>query len=558
MKKLIFAVIIVIYSNIIQAKLSVQTDAKVKKGEPFRLTITTDYAPTGLPDLTPLQTNFTIISTAKSTNYSIINGHATSNNQWVILLLPKKTGTLTIPAIQVGQEHTQVKTIDVVNDLIGVDNPTDTVKQDVLLKAELSNKSPYVNEQVIYTVKLYNSRRLLDVNYQGPQVDDALLIPLGDGRLYQTAENGRIYSVEEQQYAIFPQKSGELKITPPSFNALIYDAIPEPIHIQAAASILQVKAAPINFRGKTWLPAKQVNLAEKYDQTSMSIEQGNTLRRTITLQAIGTPAQLLPSLTFASNDQFSVYSEKPIEKNRFSQFELIGTTTFNVTYLLNKPGKITLPAIQIPWFNSVTNKEEIATLPSLALDVTASANTTSSNASTNKTATITNETTEEVASSSAQNSNDASKTKLLQPTVTDGMAWWLAGGFAFAWFITLLLWRWKQGSQLRFSNAISRRKLLAQLKQACLANQPESARAALLNWARLQWPNMAFLNLADVSRVVNDTALKSEINNLSKVLYHISQQSWHGERLWKAVANYKVNHSTSNNKNRSLKPLNPF
>ncbi|STX30161.1 KQDN repeat-containing protein [Legionella beliardensis] len=563
MKKLIFAAIIVLYSSIIQAELSVQVDAtNVQKGETFHLIITNDSATTGIPDLTPLQTNFTIVGTQRSTNYSVINGKATSSNQWIIALLPKKTGNLTIPAIQVGQEHTPAKTIEVTKSQTNATS-TDAVKQqDVILKAELSNNTPYVNEQVIYTVKLYNSRRLLDVNYQGPQVDDALLIPLGDGRRYQAAENGRIYAVEEQQYAIFPQKSGEIKITPPSFNALIYDSMPEPVHIQAAASQLKVKSVPLNFQGKNWLPAKQVNLAEKYDQTLTSIEQGNTLRRTVTLQAIGTPAQLLPNLTFTSNDKFSVYPEKPIEKNSFRQFELIGTTTFNITYILNKPGKVTIPAIQIPWFNIVTNKEEVATLPALTLNVIASTNNTSTNANitANKKVDQNNDTSQEVASIT-KNSNHASDIKpplvTLKSKVTNNIAWWLASGFALAWLITLLLW-WKQGSQLPFVKATRRKKIIAQLKQACLTNQPELARIALLNWAHLQWPNRVFLTLADVNRLVNDRALKHEINELSKVLYHINQHTWQGERLWKIISNYKANDPTSKSKVRPLKPLNPL
>ncbi|MGQ3889205.1 BatD family protein [Legionella sp. CNM-1927-20] len=558
MKRLIFAVIIVIYSSIIHAELTLQVDAtKVKKGETFRLTITNDKMPTGVPDLTPLQTDFTIVGTERSTNYSIINGTATSSNQWTVLLLPKKTGVLSIPAIRVGQEYTQAKTIEVVNDQSSTNPTTVDKQQDVILTAELSNKHPYVNEQVIYTVKLYNSRRLLDVNYQGPQMDDALLIPLGDGRRYQAAENGRIYSVEEQQYAIFPQKSGELNIAPPSFNALIYDAIPEPIHVQASASKLQVKPIPASFQGKNWLPAKQINLTEKYDQTTNSLQQGNTLRRTITLQAVGTPAQLLPSLTFNNTDQFSVYPERPIEKNRFHQFELIGTATINITYLLNKPGKITIPAVQLPWFNIVTNKTEIATLPELTLNVVA--NTTNSTNASTTTATAVPMQQSPTTTPKIDNETEVNNSQLindLSSESTNNLPWWLAGGFAIAWLLTLLLW-WARNRPGTASH-ISKRKVFAQLKQACLTNQPELARVSLLNWARWQWPDLEFLNLDDINKIVSDMALKREINELSRAIYHPGQYNWRGEKLWQLVANYKRDPMSRANKDRPLKPLNPL
>ena len=48
-------------------------------------------------------------------------------------------------------------------------------------------------------------------------------VPFGGERRYQVNKNGRTYAVEEQQFALFPQKSGDLKIKPPVFNALVYD-----------------------------------------------------------------------------------------------------------------------------------------------------------------------------------------------------------------------------------------------------------------------------------------------------------------------------------------------
>ncbi|WP_131782521.1 BatD family protein [Legionella gresilensis] len=557
MKRLIFAFIIVIYSNIIHAELTMQVEAtKIQKGETFRLIITNDKMPTGVPDLTPLQTDFTIVGTERSTNYSIINGTATSSNQWTVLLLPKKTGVLSIPAIRVGQEYTPAKTIEVTN-VQNNSNPTTINKQqDVILTAELSNEHPYINEQIIYTVKLYNSRRLLDVNYQGPQIDDALLIPLGDGRRYQVAENGRVYSVEEQQYAIFPQKSGELNIIPPSFNALIYDAIPEPVHVQASASKLKVKPIPASFQGKNWLPAKQINLTEQYDQTTNSIQQGSTLRRIITLQAVGAPAQLLPRLTFNNTDQFSVYPEKPIEKNRFRQFELMGTATTNITYLLNKSGKVTIPAIQLPWFNTVTNKTEIATLPALTLNVVD--NVANSNAATTAVTTQQSQTIPpKIKHETDLNSIQPINAFTLNGKSNGNLPWWLAGGFALAWFLTLLLWWWTRKRPSTLGH-INKRKVFAQLKQACLANQPEQARISLLNWARWQWPDLEFLNLDDINKVVSDIAFRREINELSKAIYHSEQSNWRGEKLWQLVTNYKSNSTSRANRDRPLKPLNPL
>lgn len=213
----IISLLILVYSGVLFAQLSMQLESsKVQIGQSFRLILTLDGQSNAVPDLTPLQDNFKIVGTERSTNYSLINGQARTLNQWTVFLVPIKLGMISIPSLQVGQEHTAPTNIEVTagNSTQTTDKPL-AKQEDIQLIAEVDNKTPYVNQQVIYTVKLYNSLQLLDTDFQGPQVDNALLVPLGDGRQYQTTENGRLFSVVEQQYAIFPQKSGELTVNPP-------------------------------------------------------------------------------------------------------------------------------------------------------------------------------------------------------------------------------------------------------------------------------------------------------------------------------------------------------
>lgn len=60
-----------------------------------------------------------------------------------------------------------------------------------------------MNQQAILTVKLLTSRRLIDVDYQPPKLQDGILIPIGSGNQYQTMINGTLYAVEEQKYVFF-------------------------------------------------------------------------------------------------------------------------------------------------------------------------------------------------------------------------------------------------------------------------------------------------------------------------------------------------------------------
>lgn len=549
MKKILLSLFLFVCYNFAFAVVTMQLESsEVQTGQPVRLILTLDGAQTdGVPDLTPLQQDFTIVGTERSMNYSVINGRANSVNQWIILLMPKRTGTLPIPPIQIGQEKTLASSVKVTAQAPDV-NKTGVVQQDqeVMLLTEVSVDNPYVNQQVIYTVKLYTSRRLLDADYQPPQVEDALLIPLGAGNRYQTINQGKVYAVEEQQYAVFPQKSGELKIKPPTFQALVYDAVPQRVNVQAKTVVLQVKPVPAHT-GKGWLPAKQVSLSEAYDRNTTSLPEGSTLVRTVSLQAVAVPAQLLPTLDFASSNQFSVYPEKPSEKNTLRQHDLVGSMTVKVTYLLNRTGQITIPALKLPWFNTVTGKEEISSLPAITINVTPVS------ASTKQIQPPHSLATNQLSQLTAKAKPTGIEKQLPELNSKTNLAWWVAGGFAIAWMLTLGLWFWqKQRRELGQSKGHS----LKRLREACLNNNPYEARDALMKWAHLQWPDENILNLTDLEKRVSDRSFRQQINELAQALYHDTpQKSWQGEALWRCVNSLKTTTQVTIDKTNPLPPI---
>jgi len=219
MKKLLIIGFFCLFSLAANAEIKVQIDpSQVNIDTSFRLILTQDNLQNGgIPDLTPLQKDFMILGTEHRMNYSVINGQAQSSSEWTITLKAQKEGKLTIPAIKIGSEYTAPTIINVAASAAPQSTSTDNSNQQqrLYLTTSVNEKKPYVNQQIIYKVTLYNSKHLLDSDYQGPQVENALLIPLGAEKRYQIQKNNTTYLVEEQNYAIFPQKSGPLKIKSP-------------------------------------------------------------------------------------------------------------------------------------------------------------------------------------------------------------------------------------------------------------------------------------------------------------------------------------------------------
>lgn len=545
MKSCIVTIFLFCWSGLLSATISTDVEPnRVSLGETFRVVFTVENDPSvgGMPDLTPLQRDFTILGTERNESYSIINGQAHSVMQWGILLSAKKIGELTIPAIHIGSEKSTISHVTIVGNTAvppqGKHHATGAVDE-VLLNVETDPRQPFVNQQVIYTVRLYNSQRLLDATYQPPRVEDALLIPMGDGRRSQTFLNGQRYEVEEQQYAIFPQKSGLLTITAPSFNALVYDVVPRRISVHADTQSLAVKPMPADYKGAHWLPAKALRLIETYDNLSSSMLKGGTLVRTVRMEADGVPGQLLPALSFKTNSDYSLYLDKPVWRNKARQQTLVGSATTKVTYLLNKAGQVTIPALHISWFNTVTGKEEEASLPARTIDVRGAASVKQRPSSAGKT--------QKSGAMMAQTIaiDNASHRVLGWRVLGVVLVFLLASGCLYGWF------RISASRRLR-------RRTLKRLRLACFDGNPQMAREALLSWARVQWPEVHILNLHDLIKRACDASLEQELNLLSDALYgHQKKSSWQGEPLWNAVWAYAHHRSSKKKKTAELPPINP-
>ncbi len=177
---------------------------QIHVGETFNLIFTMDSKDNGIPNLLPLRQDFEIQGTQQSVSYSILNGQTQSVSQWIVLLIAKKAGRLTIPAIHFAHEISPPIIINVLaNGSHRVQKQTQDIGKSLFLKTSAEPKEVLINQQIRYTVQIYNSEHLLDAEFQPPSVENALLIPLGESQRYRTTVDDKDFLVEEQEYVIF-------------------------------------------------------------------------------------------------------------------------------------------------------------------------------------------------------------------------------------------------------------------------------------------------------------------------------------------------------------------
>ena len=531
------------------AQLKTEVDRSViNEGETFNLILSLS-GKVGLltPNILPLQNDYKVLGTSKSSQMSVVNGQRNTESRWVITLMAKKTGALSLPTIQLGSYKSKPLQIKV---LPADKSYTDHNQGDVFLEAKLETPTPYVQSQAVYTVRLYFAVGLVSGALSDPTVDNALITRLGKDANYHTDRNGRYYQVIERRYAIFPQQSGTIEINPPVFTGVIqdennsfgYDHFFGPtgrsIKLLAPVSTLHVKPKPNSAATEWWLPADEMSIAEEWSQSPVEFRVGEPITRTIKLRAKGLMAAQLPEISLKNLADMKVYPDKPKLSNLFDGNTLVGERIDKVALIPTREGYFTLPAIRVKWWNISKNRFEIMLLKQETLRILPAVHAT-------------NEVSQPVLKSSA-----ALPPAVMQaPLASQDMLTRQFGRYGlFATGITLLLWFFtlffymRQQLDQKFSEQsgdlvdANRKHGLAKankrLRQACHQHQPIAAKQALLHWAQRQWPDRRLINLSQITNQIDFEPLQLELELLDQVLYAEDSMPWDGVKLYRAVQAY--------------------
>ena len=508
----------------------------VTLGETFELLIKSDTKTNSSPDLEPLQADFEVLSQSQSSSISVVNGEFSQVSQWSLTLMAKRSGRLTIPPISIGPYSTQPVPLRVVETVNTADEPND-----VYIETETTPDSPYVQAQVIHTLRLYWRVQMSNgsLNELNINKGDAIVERLGEDKNYEQTVNGHRYHVLERRWAIFPQVSGPLQIAPLLLQAQIpgnssrsrlpgfFSRDLRTIRRHSKATTLDVQPIPDTYKEANWLPARQLIINEIWSNGKDAFIQGQPVTRTISILAEGLTSGQLPELDVAEVDELRVYPEIPSLKNMLSKDGIRGLRQQKTAIIPNNSGEYLLPAIHISWWDTETKQKQVATLPARTIRVKPSAASPVLGPAAETLTPLSgiSETTQEFPAAAIE-----------APLVT-GPWRWVSLLLALGWAGSLAF----GGYYLRRKPTISEiteppvnvnaQQARGALKSACQAHQLSAARAALIDWVKARWPEKP-PTLATLIQQVGSASLAEAIQAMDASGYADGAGDWDGTTLW--------------------------
>ncbi|MDJ0700194.1 MAG: BatD family protein [Woeseiaceae bacterium] len=520
----------------------------VDLNESFTLELVVDGNADVEPQISVLDDAFFVGQSSQLSNTTIVNGQISRSRTWTYTLMAKQSGEITIPPIPVGADRSNPVTIRVREP-----SKAPPGEAEVFVTSEVDFDETYVQAQILYTIKIYRAVATRQPSLREPQISGAeVLVELaGDERNYDAVLNGKAYNVVERVIAIYPQESGEIQISPARFEArVLRDGRITGRKVFNSGShtidILPQPAPPDDYPNAAWLPARDVQISEEWSREPRTMKAGEPLTRRVRLSALGQLETQLPAIEPPPVDGINMYPDRPelsraveaggIRGIREDQYAMIGVGA----------GPVEIPPLELPWWDIEAGEWRVARLPAHAIEVIAAR-----------------------MSSAPQPEPvpEANEVTTPQETVdpgADGELWRrIAELLAALWVVTLLAWWWS--SRPRKERSAEPRELpvhkqqakhLKRARKAALETDAAELKAALLDWARLQWPDDTPRSLGALSVRVSEP-LAGELRLVSAASYGPSGQGWDSQSLASALRSFSVLSGEYETDRNTLPPLMP-
>ena len=558
-------------------------------GEPFQLILETRDAAQGQqPDLGVLENDFEILGVTRSFRTTVVNGNRDDVAEWHLTLIPRQLGVLEIPSITFGSERSAPLDISVVDSSskpsLADQRPvartvgTDTIPSGppVTLSARVDESEPFVQEQVIVTLRLESKVPILEGQMGEPQVEGALVERIGQDQQGSGEADGQPINWVERRYAVFPQQSGPITIervgfeglTPttaqpqarrpqrgglrsrmdalmgssPFGGSLFNDAFmddffgnafgPRGQTIRASSDPIALAVQPRagSAQEARWLPAQDLAIVELWGEGQTqppTLKVGEPVERLVALRARGVTATQLPEPVLGETPGFKQYNAPSQTDVDEENGEIVSIRALPTTLIPTEPGDYELPAVQITWWDTDEDVEKTTTLPARPVTVLpgVEGDLAAGFPPVGAAPTSPRNTPSESAPQPAPEKRD--------------LSWLLAGGLFGFFLISLggLLWIRRSTSQTEPGWMAQRRSVQQQQKalaRACRENNPLDAETALVGLGRALWPDQSVASALDVARLLEEPMLETEVSLLLSARYAAEDKAWNGNSLWTA------------------------
>lgn len=475
------------------------------------------------PDFNPLNRDWRILATNQRSEISFRNGKIRATTIWQLTLAPQREGHLIIPALQWKNDTTASIAVRVAPITQSLQQQLDEL---LFFRTEVVQpKRVWVQSQIIYRIALYYSQDVqLGKNLIPPAPDNTRVQALGQAYSGREQLQGVVYWVVRQNYAIFPQISGQLRLAPELMTG--YARLPgygnqrKTITIQSSGHVINVLPKPPEYPiDKPWLPAQGIYITGDVAQKVTSATTGTAINLTLKLQAQGAAGSLLPHFPDLTLPKARIYKQPFELVEELNKEGVKSRMTLELAIIPTAPGILKIPPVRFSWWDTNNGRLREASWQGIEIKITG----------------------QPIVAAAAQPEIASHASPATTHTAQPSYSWhWLSLFLGSCWLLTLgYIWRLKNSTAratLDTSQTIKAEKehqCFQNLVRACQQDDASAVKQALQAWAshgevggnRTAWHNLLHC----------DTEGQKLLDELNRHLYRSHESHFEASRLLKWV-----------------------
>jgi hypothetical protein len=332
---------------------------------------------------------FNVTQGGTASRLEIINGKVNAGVDYTYFIQPKKPGEFQIGPAEVTVEGKTFSSNTATITIIKQSQASGVDRGPLFLNAGLSPARAYVEEQPIYTVKLYRQMKVSDISLDLPETEHLVFKQLGKPLEYQSVLDGKTYQVLEVRYALVPSQEGLYTIGPTRMTMTVYQprrrtsrglfddpffsdpflsfSTGRPMTLASEPQALTVLPLPEAGR-----PADFSGLVGRFDVESKlepaTIKAGESATLTVVLSGRGN-VNRIPDLKGPELSHTKVYADEPVLKVETDAEGLAGTKTMKWALVPEKQGHYEIPPLSVSFFDTTTHQYRVIKTQPLSLSV---------------------------------------------------------------------------------------------------------------------------------------------------------------------------------------------
>jgi hypothetical protein len=329
--------------------------------------------------------DFLVRPAGTSTRVQIVNGKYSAGTDFTYVLQPKKAGSFRVGPAELTVDGATYRS-GVVTLAVGQPATSpDGERGPVSLVAALAPARLYVEQQAIYTLRLYRTVNIADVSVAPPEVDGVTLAKLGDAREYQGTCQGRPCQVVEVRYLVTPQRAGSFTLPPTRLELTVFApqnrprrgifddpffggmAAGRPLTLTTAAQPLL--ALPVPQEGR---PADYGGLVGSFTLEAglepQALKAGESATLTATIRGRGN-AKRLPELKLPAIDGLKIYADQPLLKDEADAEGVVVSKTVKWALVPEREGRYAIPPLEMSFFDAAAGRFRTLKTAAAALSV---------------------------------------------------------------------------------------------------------------------------------------------------------------------------------------------